>query len=134
MNSKMDTSTQSTMYDTLFNEGVKQLRLRNPCNVRMEDGEMRCNGDLKSCCFGCEHLTPNGCGVEALSCKLWLCDEVSQLPANRDIVVALNALKSVGRAVGLPVDTNWRGFRKSKEQVFAGLVKCKDNIHREIVI
>ncbi len=25
------------------------------------------------CCKGCPHLSPQGCTVEALACKLWLC-------------------------------------------------------------
>lgn len=33
------------------------------------------------CCYGCPHLGDNGCTVQALGCKLWLCTkEMGSLP------------------------------------------------------
>lgn len=111
--------TKSDLYDTLYAEGTRVLQKANPCNIRMEGGRMLCNGDLESCCHGCMHLGPNGCTVEALSCKFWLCDALAQNPHNASVVIALETLRNVGYALGLQTHPYSAGFRKSKAQHFA---------------
>ena len=100
---------KSIVYDVLFYRGERVLTVHDPCNIRFEKGKWRCNYDLKLCCAGCKHLTPTGCGVQALTCKLYLCDtarEKSPEAANQ-----LYAIAEVGRSLGIG-----GGFRTSKQE------------------
>ncbi len=111
--------TKSDIYDVLYNEASRLLKAENPCNIREENGKMVCNGHLVSCCYGCKHLGPKGCTVEALSCKLWLCREVGSNPINAIIVVSLDSLRRAGSAMGVNTDPYGKGFRTSKEESLA---------------
>lgn len=100
----------SNAYDGLYRVAQDILRTHNPCNIRVEDGVKVCNGNLAACCRGCKHLTTNGCSVQALGCKLWLCHEAEQRPENASVTIMLASLKTAGYAIGLPVN----GYRESK--------------------
>lgn len=81
--------TRSEHYDDLYERGSNLLKMHNPCNIRQEGEKWVCNntrGGLEWCCGGCKHLGPNGCTVKALSCKLWLCNQV----ADRSGSIAFN--------------------------------------------
>ena len=64
----------------LYNRWCKDvdeiLATINPCNPHFEGSQFNCTAGL-GCCMGCQHLTPSGCGVKALRCKLWLCPTAS---------------------------------------------------------
>lgn len=64
----------SEAYDYLYLKGQQLFAEYDPCAVR--DGACR-NGRQNDgnsfCCFGCKHLSEDGCTIRSLSCKLWLC-------------------------------------------------------------
>jgi len=68
-------------YDKLYGLAVRVLAKMDACNkCPISKG---CNelGEFhyskKWCCSGCPHAGPTGCTVEALACRLWLCDPES---------------------------------------------------------
>lgn len=85
----------SRIFDMIWKEADKILAEWNPCQINKEMGTCmagcyyacRNNAGFKNliefdkyvrdnsfCCNGCPHLGPEGCTVQALSCRLWLCD------------------------------------------------------------
>lgn len=116
----MAVDPRSPIYDALYEEAHKIQAQGNPCNIRQENGRMVCNANLEACCYGCKHLTPTGCGVQALSCKLWLCDTVKYNPCNAPVVISLTALRRVGNALGIPTEPYGQGARASKEEALGG--------------
>lgn len=65
------------IYDILFRKMQNLIDKYNPCEKRIENGLMRCikYEDISECCHNkkCKYLTPSGCGVENLMCKLHIC-------------------------------------------------------------
>ena len=109
--------TRSEVYDFLYREGEMIFAEYNLCDVRNGQckdhrTQIKRQGgynslDLKSfCCSNCNHLSPTGCKVKALYCKLWFCDPLLSKPIYR----RLNALKNVGYAYKI------MKFRASKEE------------------
>lgn len=107
---------KSDLYDVLYEQAGRLLKAGNPCNIRIENNKKVCNGHLASCCAGCKHLGAEGCTVEALSCKLWLCREVGSHPMNAQVVIGLDALRRVGYSLGLHTHGYGKGFRASKAE------------------
>lgn len=90
----MDTKKLSAAYDRLYDEADKLFKEYNPC--KFEDGRCELNrmcmegkcgqphhrleksGQRNGCCSGhdCEHLTPNGCSIKSLGCKLSMCGHI----------------------------------------------------------
>ena len=102
--------TKSEAYDRLFAEGQAVLNKYNPC--KWENG--KCAGLPDGCCGGCEHLTPTGCAVNALGCKLWLCGTIQD--STKEGLMAgklLYILKQEAFELRVPT-----GVRSSKEQCF----------------
>jgi hypothetical protein len=51
------------------------LAKHNPCRITPNpNGGINCMAG-HGCCEGCNHLGARGCTVQALACKLWLCDK-----------------------------------------------------------
>ena len=50
------------------------LKKYNPCDIKMIEGQITCNGG-KPCCTGCQFLKESGCSVigESLACMFYLC-------------------------------------------------------------
>ncbi len=90
----MAKSAQSIAYDALFAQAVEALRIHNPCGWK--DGSciaMRAGIEgATACCTGCKHLTSKGCTVEAITCKVWLCDYARRRPGNQAIATILDTL------------------------------------------
>lgn len=123
----------SALYDALYDKGVAALKEYNPCNIRMLEGVVICNGGysrkdgkinwtmLRSCCAGCKHLGTEGCATKSLSCKVWLCSAVKwgvdstysegAVKANPEIVVTLAQLEQQARNGGIRL-----GFRQTKAE------------------
>ena len=66
-------------FDQLYQEASSIMQDRNPCQI----GRGKCHSmreyperhkNQPFCCGGCQHLTPKGCSVESLFCKLWVCE------------------------------------------------------------
>lgn len=95
----------SLLYDTLYEKASLIIAKYNPCSFK--NGECFNYG----CCYGCKHLSENGCTVKALSCKLWLCDEARlKFP---ECATELDALEK-------EADENkiLLGYRSCKKEVF----------------
>jgi len=70
----------SEKYDELYQQALAVFAEYNPCKIEdCSDGEHKtcARGRLHDresfCCYGCEHLSDDGCTVECLWCKLWFC-------------------------------------------------------------
>lgn len=69
------------LYGLLYHLADRLIQQHNPCRhdengVCKEDRDLG-DGCKNGCCSGCRHLSPNGCTVKALSCKIWLCRHVA---------------------------------------------------------
>lgn len=103
--------TRGQLYDRLIAEADTILERDNPCNIECGVG-CTC-GTVKAgtafCCHGCEHLSPAGCTVDALACKVWLCFTAQE--KYPQTVAALWEVSQRATAAGIPMI-----FRGSKEQ------------------
>ncbi len=71
-------------FDFLYRRACALMGKHDPCKIR--DGScysMRLNPqahrDDPFCCKGCIYLKPDGCSVESLLCKLWMCKPLEDL-------------------------------------------------------
>ncbi len=109
---KLKLETKGQLYDILLAMGQQTLDYYNPCDWRNGNcRRMRLSKDDKGCCEGCEHLSPNGCTVQPLACKLWLCE--SQRNIFRECEIELKVLRQVADYCGIPYE-----MRRSKEENF----------------
>jgi hypothetical protein len=69
----MNIKQKMELYDYLYKRADKLIRKHNPCE--MKDGKCLRGSP---CCDGCNHLTADGCVIDCLMCKLFLCWRVSQ--------------------------------------------------------
>lgn len=60
-------------YDELFEKADTIVKKHNPCKII--DGQ--CSAMRKAsdglCCKTCPHISPSGCAIKSLGCKIWLC-------------------------------------------------------------
>lgn len=75
----------SAVYDRIYDIADRLFKKYNPCNHRVKNSIVLCNGknveqakeaqqdNIFLCCGLCEHNSPTGCTVKCLSCKLYLC-------------------------------------------------------------
>jgi hypothetical protein len=61
------------LHDLLYLWASSLVQTYKPCNLHMENGEVRCQSGWGPCCNGCKHLATNGCTVMALNCKVCFC-------------------------------------------------------------
>ncbi len=112
----MDLKAKEELYDSLFNIGQQILDHFDPCDWR--NGECRrmrsSEPDTEACCKGCVHLGENGCTVNSLACKLWLCADPSN--QSKECLNELRILRMVADYSGIPYRD-----RKSKEEDFSNL-------------
>lgn len=68
-------------YDRLYAMADAVLKRANPC--------AKCGvckyfgGEEEGCCKGCPFLSPTGCTVQSLGCKLWLCHKTQNYLSDR---------------------------------------------------
>ncbi|HOF42321.1 MAG TPA: hypothetical protein PLF30_02480 [Candidatus Moranbacteria bacterium] len=98
------TRFKSELYDALYETADSILKKYDPC--KFKSGTCKTRGN---CCEGCKYLSKNGCTVKALSCKLWLCDDVRR--SCPECAAALDSLCSVSQKFNL------YGFRMRKEDI-----------------
>lgn len=125
---KLDIEALSAEYDRLYDEAARILREDDPCQIRRDpDGIVRCTSvrakmKMKSyaymrtqqtqlCCTSCKHLGPEGCTVQSLCCKVWLCDGLRET----DTAAKLRAVERKATVKGVPIGF----FRTPKEVAFA---------------
>jgi hypothetical protein len=77
-------------FDRLYAQADQALAQHQPC--RIEGGScysMRTDParhrrmKMAFCCGGCQHLGPQGCTVESLHCKLFICEPLEKLHIRR---------------------------------------------------
>jgi hypothetical protein len=100
--------TKPQLYSELYKLGEEVLKNNNPCKI--SNGKCMA-GDF--CCQGCEHLGPQGCTVEALSCKLWLCSSAACTPDGARTMGQFRIIKGIAAEHGVPLY-----LRQSKEETF----------------
>jgi hypothetical protein len=91
------------IFDDLYSQACELLAQYNPCKVT--NGEC-CRKVF--CCYGCDYLGPKGCKVEALLCRIWLCESAKRNVDTSFIAKMLN-IYNIGKKHGLLVA---RGSRK----------------------
>ena|SRR3990167_3269596 len=100
------------LYSKFYRTAAAVLKSENPCNIQRDAaGTVTCR-DGKPCCNGCKHLGPEGCTVEALGCKLWLCG--SALKAHPAANKTLHIIQRAASAAGVSA----YAYRTSKEEAF----------------
>lgn len=72
--------TPKQIHDLLYIEADQAIQRENPCDIidgrcYMNRQEKAKSGEYRDicCCLGCKYLSPGGCTVKSLSCKLHLC-------------------------------------------------------------
>ena len=109
----MNTEAKGQLYDILIALGQQTLDDYNPCDWRNgKCTRMRSSEDDKGCCVGCQHLGAEGCTVESLGCKLWLCE--GQRDLFRECEIKLKVLRQVADSCGIPYV-----IRRSRQENFA---------------
>jgi len=109
---KLKLEAKGQLYDILLAIGQQTLDYYNPCDWRNEKcRRMRSSRNDEGCCEVCEHLGPNGCTVQSLGCKLWLCENQENI--FRECEVELKVLRQVADYCGIPYK-----IRRSKEESF----------------
>ncbi len=118
MSTSLSTPAKKIIYMTLFKAGQEVLDRHNPCQIK--DGECAAGkGALEACCRGCKHLTPTGCSVNALTCKIYLCQTLLRKsgPGVKEANEAFRALFSVANKSGL-MNSPYTNIRRSFEEIF----------------
>lgn len=107
---------KSELYDQLYDEASAILERDKPCEVSCGeclDSRLKARGQDAFCCHSCKYLTPTGCSVKALACRVWLCYAVQD--AHPTTYIALNDVKRRAQAAGILMQ-----FRGSKEDILSG--------------
>lgn len=116
----------SQIYDDLYNEAAVLLKEHSPCQITKKGKS--CAGDCKTskglCCHGCKYLGPQGCTVQSLACKVWLCSSMSL--KHEELIKKLEDIWH--RAIKAEIPMRFRG---SKED---NLNYLKSNSHEQITI
>lgn len=88
--------TREYVHDRLYLLADKMLKRHNPCHKCIVHNCF--NETPQRCCEGCPHFN-NGCTVQALYCKLWLCDRIR----NRKLRARLQSLYRIAKKYDLLV-------------------------------
>lgn len=108
----MNAEAKGQLYDILLTLGQQTMDDYDPCDWRNgKCRRMRSSKDDGGCCEGCEHLSQQGCTVQSLACKLWLCE--NQRNIFKHCEIELKILRQVAECCGIPHE-----MRRSKEENF----------------
>jgi hypothetical protein len=113
-------------FDALYAAADQAMKDHDPCAVRGgQCYSMREFPQLHTrmpfCCGGCKHLGPQGCTVESLHCRLWVCGpidwEQKQRKAGKTafspLLRKLNKLTRLADHYGFRI---WRGTKEESIQ------------------
>lgn len=64
---------KAEIYDRLYAMAGKVLDKHQPCATCGKCEYF--GGRTRGCCEGCPFLSPQGCTIQSLGCKLWLCHD-----------------------------------------------------------
>jgi hypothetical protein len=95
----------SSMYDLLYKRASQAVAIFNPCRIQ---AGLCLRGDF--CCQECFHLGRQGCTVEALACKIWLCRKASKARENETCRRVLQTIGEIANELKI------NGYRFSKEE------------------
>ncbi len=95
----------SSMYDLLYKRAAQAMSLFNPCRIR---AGLCLRGDF--CCQECFHLGSQGCTVESLACKVWLCRKAAKTRGNETCRKILETIGEIADQLKI------NGYRCSKEE------------------
>jgi hypothetical protein len=95
----------SSMYDLLYRRAAQAVAIFNPCRIQ---GGLCLRGDF--CCRECFNLGRNGCTVEALACKVWLCRKAAKA---RENALCRRILQIIG---DIASELRINGYRFSKDE------------------
>jgi len=106
-------------FDELYAAAMETLKGFNPCQIRggacysiRTFPERHKNAPF--CCTGCPHLGPEGCTVESIYCRLWICEPLEKVHVKR----------VAGVRTPSPLERRLRKLRRRSEhfgfQVFRG--------------
>ena len=70
------------LYDLIYDKADKLLKQFNPCGIYRDEHQILvCNnkqmcsrGGEKLCCFQCHYISPKGCTIKCLACKVSMCN------------------------------------------------------------
>lgn len=114
----------SKIYDILYGYAEEIINKYDPCHFSYG----KCAVPYVDCCKRCSHLSATGCEVKALSCKLWLCDEIaSRFPECYHELTKLQMFAAQYGLLGLGF-ADFIGFRESKDEAMRRLSACGRNI------
>jgi hypothetical protein len=108
-------------FDALYAAADQAMQDHDPCAVRGgQCYSMRefpqLHDQMPFCCGGCRHLGPQGCTVESLHCRLWVCGPVDwtniEKKAGREsvspLIRKLRRLTAIADRYGFRI---WRGTK-----------------------
>lgn len=91
----MKNRSREYVHDRLYELASKMLKRYNPCAECFATNCYRQHA-TERCCEGCPYFK-NGCTVEALYCKLWLCRSVKLKGNTTFIAKRLHTLERIAR-------------------------------------
>ena len=119
-------------YDSLYKSATAVLEKHDPCQIQKgQCYSMRTapenHKNAPFCCTGCVYLKADGCSVESLFCKLWVCDPLHAANKTKEhglvkkskLLVELAALRKSA------VKYNLHLFRGSKEDNVAKALRAR---------
>jgi len=65
------------LHDKLCKEADELTAKYDPCKIKTADGVTTCTGK-EICCAPCDYLSPEGCTIKSLGCKLYFCYAVQK--------------------------------------------------------
>ena len=109
-------------FDQLYAAADEAMKREDPCKVKAgaclsmrEYPENHVNEPF--CCTGCKHLGPQGCTVQSLHCRVWVCAPIDHENISRKLGVRvlspffkeLRRIKAEGQKYHFMI---WRGTRE----------------------
>ena len=85
INIKTKERTDKELYLYYYNKVDRLITKFNPCGFNSKG----CRRSTQ-CCDICNHLTPDGCSIQSLYCKMWFCENAVLNPEIISTVTDIN--------------------------------------------
>lgn len=107
----------SILHDVIYDRVDKLFEEHDLCGIN--------NGKCLRgyfCCSKCEHLSPDGCTIRSLACKLFICSAVHHAARehNKEVLEEILLLRDLAKIHSIT------SFRGTKEEVFDRFVAKKE--------
>jgi hypothetical protein len=112
-------------FDRLYAQSEQVLGKYQPCQIRdgscysmRTDPQRHVRMKMAFCCGGCQHLGPQGCTVESIHCKLFICEPLEKLHIKRKDGrrVPSPLVKALRRLIAQADKYAFRVFRGTREE------------------